>query len=48
MGSFTNNEESDEMPFNVAICQNLHCLLRIKQPSGTEVHHDKPVIFMLS
>ena len=38
MGTFTNSENLDEMPHNVAFHQDLHCLLRLKQPSGTERH----------
>ena len=28
MGTFTNSEDPDEMPHNVAFHQGLHCLLR--------------------
>ena len=33
--------DPDEMQHNAAFHQGLHCLLRlIKQPSGTEMHHN--------
>ena len=32
----TNNEDSDETQHNTAFHQSLHCLRRLKQPSGTE------------
>ena len=35
MGNLENSEDPDE------IHQGLHCLLTLKQPSGTEKHHDK-------
>ena len=28
------------MQHNVAFHQGLHCSLRLKQPSGTEIHHN--------
>ena len=28
------------MQHNAAFHQGLHCFLRLKQPSGTEIHHD--------
>ena len=34
MGNLENSEDPDE------IHQGLHCLLTLKQPSGTEKHHD--------
>ena len=36
--TLANNEDPDEMPQNAIIHQDLHCLLRSKQSSGTEVH----------
>ena len=39
MGTLTNSEDPDEMQHNAAFHQGLHCLLRLKQPSGTEIHH---------
>ena len=39
MGTLTNSEDSDEMQHSAAFHQGLHCLLRLKQPSGTEIHH---------
>ena len=40
MGTLANSEDQDEMQQNAAFHQGLHCLLRIKQPSGTEIHHN--------
>ena len=34
-----NSEDPDEMSHNAAFHQGLHCLLGLKQPSGTELHH---------
>ena len=31
MGTFTNSEDSDEVPHNVACHQGLHCLLKVKK-----------------
>ena len=31
MGTFTNSEDPDEMPHDVAFHQGLHCLLRLKK-----------------
>ena len=37
-------EDTDEMPHNAehygAFHPGLHCLLSLKQPSGTEIHHN--------
>ena len=38
MGTLANSEDPDEMQHNVALHQGLHCLLRLKQPSGTEIN----------
>ena len=38
MGILANSEDPDEMQHNAAFHQCLHCLLKLKQPSGTEVH----------
>ena len=35
MGTLANNEDTDEMQHNAAFLQGLHCLQRIKRPSGT-------------
>ena len=40
MSTFANNGDSDEMQHNAAFHQGLHCLLRLKQPSRTEIHHN--------
>ena len=40
MGTLANSEDTDEMQHNAAFHQGLHCLLRLKQPSWTEIHHD--------
>ena len=40
MGNFANIEDPDEMQHNAAFHQGLRCLLRLKQPSGTEVQHN--------
>ena len=37
LGTLANSEDSDEMQHNAAFHQGLHCLLRIKKPSGTEI-----------
>ena len=39
MGTLANSEDPAEMPQNAAFHQNLHCLLREIQSSGTEVHN---------
>ena len=38
--AFANSEDPDEMPPNAAFHQGLHYLLRLKQSSGTEIHHN--------
>ena len=39
MGTMANSEDPDEMQHNAAVHPGLHCLLSLKQPSGTEMHH---------
>ena len=39
MGTLANSEDLDEMQHEAAFHQGLHCLLRLKQPSGTDKHH---------
>ena len=39
MDTLANSEDPDEMQQYAAFHQGLHCLLRSKQPSGTEIHH---------
>ena len=39
MGTLANSDDLDEMQNNAAFHQNLHCLLRLIQPSGTEICH---------
>ena len=34
-----NSEGQDEMQHHAAFHQGVHCLLRLKQPPGTEIHH---------
>ena len=39
-GTLANSKDPDEMQHNAAFHQGLHCLLRLKQTSGTEIHHN--------
>ena len=39
-GTLANDEGPDEMQHNSAFHQSLHYLLRLKQPSGTEIYHN--------
>ena len=39
MGTLANSEDPDEMQHKAAFHQDLDCLLRLKQPSGTEIHN---------
>ena len=39
-GTLANNEDPDEMQLNAAFHPCLHCLLRLKQPPGTEIPHN--------
>ena len=38
MSILANSEDPDEMQHNAAFHQGLHCLLRLKQPSATEIY----------
>ena len=41
MGTLANSDDSDEMQHfehNVVFHKGLHCLLRLKQPSRTEIY----------
>ena len=38
--TFANSADPDEMQLHAAFRQGQHCLLMLKQPSGTEIHHD--------
>ena len=40
MGILANSEDPDEMQHYAAFHQGLHYLLLLKQPSGTEIHHN--------
>ena len=40
METLADIEDPDEMQHNAAFHLGLHCLLRLKQPSGTEIHHN--------
>ena len=40
MGTLAKSEDPDEMQHNPAFHQGLHCLLRLKLPSGTKIHHN--------
>ena len=40
MGTLANSEDPDEMQQHAAFHQGLHCLLRLKQHSGTEKHQN--------
>ena len=40
MGTLANSEDPDEMQHIAAFHLSLHCLLRLKQSSGTEIHHN--------
>ena len=39
-GTLAISEDPDEMQHNAAFHLGLHCLLRLKQPTGTEIHHN--------
>ena len=38
-GTLANSEDPDEMQHNAAFHLGLHCLLRLKQPSGTDINN---------
>ena len=38
-GTLTNSEDPGKMPHYAIFRLGLHCLLRLKQPLGTEKHH---------
>ena len=40
MGTLANSEDPDEMQHDAALHQGLHCLLRLTQSSGTEMHYN--------
>ena len=40
MGTLANSKDPDEMLHNASFHQSLHCLIRLKQPSGTEIYHN--------
>ena len=40
MGILGNSEDPDEMQLNAAFHQVPHYLIRLKQPSGKEIHHN--------
>ena len=40
MGNLANSEDPDEMQHNAAFHQGLHCLRRLKQALGIEIHHN--------
>ena len=39
-GTLANSDDPDEMQDNAAFHQGLHYLLRLKQPSGTDILHN--------
>ena len=39
-GTLGDSGDQDEMKHNAAFHQGLQCYLRLKQPSGTEIHHN--------
>ena len=40
MGTLANSADPDEMQHNAAFHLGLFCVLRLKQPSGTEIYHN--------
>ena len=40
MGTLANSEDGDQMQHYAAFPHGLHSLLRLKQPSGTEIHYN--------
>ena len=47
-GNPVNREEPDEMQHYAAFHQGLHCLIRLKLPSGTEIHTNFRKIYSLT
>ena len=39
-GTLSNSEDPDEMQLTAAFHQGIHCLLRLKQSSETEIPHN--------
>ena len=46
MGTLENSEDPDEMQHGAAFHLGLHCLLRLKQHSGTEIHHNLKLLLV--
>ena len=44
MATLTNSKDQDEMQHDAAFHQDLHCLLRLKHPSGTEIHYNLEIL----
>ena len=44
MGILANSQDPDEMQHNAAFHLGLHCLLRLKQPSRTEIHLNSEIL----
>ena len=44
MGTFTNSEDPDEMPHNVALQQDLQCLLKQKRSSDKKIQYFYKII----
>ena len=40
IGNLASSYDPDEMQHKAAFHQRLHCLLRLKQSIGTEIHHN--------
>ena len=40
------SEDPDEMQHNAAFHQGKHCLLRLEQLSGTEIHHSLENLYL--
>ena len=40
MGTLANSIDPDEMQHNAAFHHGLHCLLRLKSSSSTEINHN--------
>ena len=46
MDTLVNSEDPDEMQHNTAFHQGLPCLLRLKQSSVTETHHNLEKLYL--